>query len=267
MRRIALRLILIFILAFTGVKIWYNRLERNMLSSLPEETTVQKKPVEQKKIARTASLDNFQIIVDRNIFRAALEKVEEKVVEEPVQELKPTKLKLSLVGTVSGTSDASRAIISDDTSRKQDIYAVGDTVQGAVIKSIERRRVVLQVNGRDEVLDIKEREAGAPDTAFSPSPEPVVRNTLRERLHARRPVVRPSPRNRQIPGQVPVVEPPVGMEENLEPDNTGIPEENTDEFVDQDTGQSEDMTNENNQDLIEEPGNVDNEPLEEPGVY
>jgi hypothetical protein len=256
-------MVLIFILAYAGVKIWYNRLENVMLSSPPAETVVQTVP-EGKKVEIRRKSDDYQIIIDRNIFGAVLEKSEEKLPTQPVEEeLQPTKLKLSLMGTVSGTSKDTRAIISDDTSRKQDIYAVGDSVQGALIKVIERRRVVLRVNGKDEVLDIKEREGGPVETSFSQAPEHEVRRPNSNRLNARRPIVRPSPRNRPLPGIMPPIE--------NEGEETGIgditePEENSDEPFVPDKDQLEDAIDGTDQEPIEEPAYIDNEPLDQPGI-
>ncbi len=189
---------LIFVLAYTGVKVSYNRLEDYLLSSVPE-VKVARTGSEAKKVEILRKPHDYGIILERNIFGAALEEAD--VVEEaaPVEELQPTKLKLALMGTVSGDQKGSRAIISDETTRKQDIYAIGDTIQGALIKSIGRRRVVLNVNGRDEVLDIKEREGGGiSDTrpSYSPVTSATERKTLRDRMSLRRPLVRPEPRSR-----------------------------------------------------------------------
>ena len=200
MLRVTLRMTLILILTFVGVKVWYNRLENHLLSSLPEVKVAQTGPVE-KKVEILRAPNDYKIILDRNIFGAALDVTDVVKSSEPVKELQQTKLKLSLMGTVFGDSKGSRAIISDEKTRKQDIYAVGDTVQGALIKSVERRRVVLNVNGRDEVLDIKDREGGGvSNTRLSSSPpSSPPRKSLRDRMSLRKPLVRPEPKSRTRP--------------------------------------------------------------------
>lgn len=164
--RVAIKLVLIFILLYAGVRIWYGRLEEKLLI-LPEiggAVAEQTEAEEKTEILRKP--DDYTIIVDRNIFQArTAEAVEEIVTEEP-EELEPTKLKVSLMGTVSGSEPDARAIIADDLKKQQDIYQVGDTIQGALIKDIDRGRVILHVNGADEVLTLADREGGGP--AYEP---------------------------------------------------------------------------------------------------
>jgi len=164
--RVAVKLLLIFALVFAGVKIWYGRLaERLRVPVAAIETTIAEPEVERTEIARKP--DDYTIIVDRNIFQAVITKTEKEETKPAPEELAATKLKLSLMGTISGVERDSRAIISDDQKKQQDIYQIGDSIQGALIKTIERGRVVLQVNGVDEELLLKEREGGGP--AYEPS--------------------------------------------------------------------------------------------------
>ena len=140
MVRILIKLLLIFILVYAGVTIWYDRLEEKLMQDSVARATFEAPPEKKTEILRKP--DDYTIIVKRNIFQAVVEKKEEDVkVEEPAP-LEPTKLKLSLMGTISGTERDARAIISDDAKRQQDIYQVGDSLQGAMIKEIERGKVV-----------------------------------------------------------------------------------------------------------------------------
>jgi type II secretion system protein C len=165
--QVAVKLLLIFVLVFAGVKIWYGRLEdRLQVPAEVTEATVTEPEVERTEIARKP--DDYTIIVDRNIFQAVITKTEKNEPAPVSEEVAATKLKLSLMGTISGVERDSRAIISDDQKKQQDIYQVGDSIQGALIKTIERGRVVLQVNGADEELLLKDREGGGP--AYEPPP-------------------------------------------------------------------------------------------------
>ena len=169
MVRIIAKLLVLTLLAYGGVSLWYVQLEKAMLRQpkITSKTMAKAAPVEKTEIKRQPN--DYSIIVSRNIFQAEVtakqEKPPEVVVEKPIE---PTRLKLSLMGTISGSERDARAIISDDSKRKQDIYQVGDSIQGALIKTIDRGKVVLNVNGRDEVLTLADREGGGP--AYQPSP-------------------------------------------------------------------------------------------------
>ena len=81
-------------------------------------------------------------------------------------------------------------MIEDKKAGGQNLYRVGDQVQEARIKMILRERVVLEVGGKDEILQIEELaaasgaarapaagpSAGAPAGPPPPEPEPVSRD-------------------------------------------------------------------------------------------
>jgi hypothetical protein len=122
---------------------------------------------------------DFQVIIRRNIFQLTQQELPEVVVEEaPTVVEKPTKevqtaLNLTLLGTVMGDNRTSRAIIIEDKKREQKLYQVGDAVQGALIESIERGKVVLDVFGAREILLLKKREGGGPgQSVMSRPPRP-----------------------------------------------------------------------------------------------
>jgi general secretion pathway protein C len=77
---------------------------------------------------------------------------------EEIAALEPTSLALTLLGTIAGDEESARAIIFDKKKKNQNIYRVEDTVQGAMIKQILRGKVVLRVDGRDEILYMIEDE-------------------------------------------------------------------------------------------------------------
>ena len=167
MLRVAVKLVLIFILVYTGVRIWYGRLEEKLLV-MPETGVADAVLEDEEKTEILRKPDDYTIIVDRNIFQAGITEAVEETAEVQPEELEPTKLKLSLMGTVFGKERDSRAIIADDLKKQQDIYQVGDTIQGSMIKAIDRGRVILEVKGVDEVLTLIEREGGGP--AYEPPP-------------------------------------------------------------------------------------------------
>ena len=113
------------------------------------EKVVALKDVE-TRAAKSLETPEFSMIVERNIF-GATEKVEPPPVEkkmEQIENLEETTLQLSLLGTIAGDSASARAIILDQRKRSQDIYRVGDSVQGAEIRQILRGKVVLRHGGK-----------------------------------------------------------------------------------------------------------------------
>jgi general secretion pathway protein C len=114
----------------------------------------------------------YQAIVDRNIFVTAEAEPEETSVEE-LEELEPTSLKIALLGTVVGGPQDGFAVIEEKGKRKQGLYRVGDSVQGATVKRILRGKVVLSVDEKDEILMMAEERAsrGEPEYREKPSPE------------------------------------------------------------------------------------------------
>jgi len=95
--------------------------------------------------------------VDRDLFKLAV--AESVPAEAPkkvdVNKLEKTKLGLKLWGTVAGTTGHPFAVIEETATRKQQLYTTGDAIQTATIKMILRGKVVLEVNGREEVLKIE----------------------------------------------------------------------------------------------------------------
>ncbi|WLE98095.1 MAG: type II secretion system protein N [Candidatus Electrothrix communis] len=111
---------------------------------------------------------DFQVIIRRNIFQLVQEEQPINTDPQPVAakettpEEVPTTLNLTLLGTVLGDEHTSRAIIIEEKQNEQKLYQIGDAVQGAIIESIERGKVVLEVFGAKETLMMKKREGGGP---------------------------------------------------------------------------------------------------------
>jgi len=179
MIRRLLILVLLFGLVWTGVESWYGRFKdqlaaglpatekrvsgaREMAAGQPGETkagpTAREVPVSPD--TGSTKEQEYQVIVKRNIFGAVLEQEAAVREEEKTPEPEPEKttLKLTLLGTVSGNERDARAIIVDEKEKKQDIYQIGDAVQGALITEIKRGKVILEVDGRRQFLVIKERK-------------------------------------------------------------------------------------------------------------
>jgi general secretion pathway protein C len=107
-------------------------------------------------------LSYYMPVTERNLFNTKT-----KTGQQPklnIETLKPTDLKLKLFGTVTGDKNKAYAVIEETEKRRQNLYRVGDTIQNASIKMILREKVVLRVNGKDEILGIEEVPSGSRDS-------------------------------------------------------------------------------------------------------
>ena len=124
------------------------------------------RPVDQVELPITP--DDGSAIVKRNIFGLVGTPDATAQSAAAAAPLTKTKLQLKLLGTVAGDVSVARAIIEDMPSKVQDLYKIGDFIQGARIDSIERNRVILSLGGQREVLDLclaaSERPANTPIT-------------------------------------------------------------------------------------------------------
>lgn len=135
--------------------------------SMPDQT----KAVPPKKLPKIKA----ETIVKRNLFDVLLE--QEKIAEKSLADteaLEKTRLNLKLWGTVTGEKNP-YAVIEDKKLRKQALYEIGDEVQGAKIKRIEKKRVVLIFQGRDQMLELEEKMQHKTDRR-APSPAPEMAN-------------------------------------------------------------------------------------------
>lgn len=108
--------------------------------------------------ARRSPEQNAQVILKRNLFGSAPGEPEPQAAESAIalDDLQATSLALVLLGTTVSDGIGDVAIILNKNDKKQDIYRVGDSVAEAEIKQILRGKVVLNVGGNDEILDMLE---------------------------------------------------------------------------------------------------------------
>ncbi|MEE4166336.1 MAG: type II secretion system protein N [Desulfocapsaceae bacterium] len=109
---------------------------------------------------------DYSVISRRNLFSSRKNGVEQRLPDDLVTSVEPSSMDVVLMGTVSGTGDSERAVIYDKKDKKQDLFQVGDYIQQAIIKQILRGKVILNLNGKDEMLDISEaRNVSVPQVA------------------------------------------------------------------------------------------------------
>jgi general secretion pathway protein C len=168
-RAIALtNLALIALSAYFAAGLFYQILE---IQLQPSELT----PTEKSHVAstrRTASppYGAYRPILQRDLFKTQKEPVTpEKRADVNLEKLEETQLKLKLWGTVTGDEEKSYAVIENTKDKEQNLYRVGDSIQNATLKRILRSKVVLSVNGKDEVLAMEEIKQGGPSRVVAGS--------------------------------------------------------------------------------------------------
>lgn len=148
-------LLLVGTLAYLGVDAFYTYTTANFDQgrSAPPAAAAVDKPVREK----LEPLTYYSSISDRNLFNTKTKAAEVKPQKDTVnlEGLEQTKLNLKLWGTVIGQTGGDYAVIEEAAKRKQNLFRVGQNVENATIKMILRERVILNVDGKDEVLEIE----------------------------------------------------------------------------------------------------------------
>jgi general secretion pathway protein C len=202
-------LLCLTVAAYLGVSLFYKVLGQR-LSSAPVVTAAVI-PQAKEERERPKAESYYRLILERDLFKtkALATPAPEKQTEINLDALEQTQLKLKLWGTVAPPEGASEeaarggdsganaayAVIEDTALRQQNLYRTGDTVQNATVKAILREKVVLTVNGKDEILEMEKLEGGpggpvrgsfagrsVSATAASRSPQRAQRITLRRSL-------------------------------------------------------------------------------------
>ena len=141
------------ILLFIGVDIFY-KIVSAQLNDVGIQEIVKARPSPAKGYRRP-SLSSYRAITERNIF-GSLESASGEIIPSEYENLEPTQLKLALVGTVAGSDEDAAAFIEETDKRRQELYRVGDKVKDATLIAILEGKVVLSVDGKDEILTMKE---------------------------------------------------------------------------------------------------------------
>jgi general secretion pathway protein C len=181
-----INILLITATSFWGVQLFYQIVSGKLIEAslsakvqseagLPDNSDIKGAFTSQPKREFTS----YQIISSRDLFKTNKSKADKTTEQIELDQLKQTQLNLKLCGTVSGSPDKAYAVIEKKQNRKQALFREGDSIENALIKKILRNTVVLNVNGKDEILVIKEEKSksgGRPqivpeDTEEIPEPE------------------------------------------------------------------------------------------------
>lgn len=149
--------------------------------------------------ARGSDFTRYRFIAQRNLFHS-LSGDPADPQEIDISELKPTDLRLKLWGTITGPKAAQRAVIEDAAQHRQVILREQESVAAAKIKKILRDKVILVVNGENQILEMEKPAssgrlpaarrmaspapsvASLPDSPNAQTPRPALRIRLRPEL-------------------------------------------------------------------------------------
>jgi len=156
-----LNIILVTALVFFAVKMGYQILSSKLLEISSADLTTLAGPEAYAQQSpsplnpqKTKNMIAYQSITDRDLFKTREDenKADKTAGDIELEKLQQTSLNLKLFGTIINTDKDDYAVIEDTQKRKQGLYKNGDTIQNAQIKLILRKKVVLSVNGKDEIL-------------------------------------------------------------------------------------------------------------------
>lgn len=165
-------LLVITLCCVGAVELGYSVLEYLLLRQPVEETVEPGTPAAKEGPVPAGAKRDYSIILTRNLFGQQF-KTEDTPAAPAVDvaaNLDRSGLEIVLVGTIGGSEGTHRAIILDKKSRKQDLYKEGDEVKGANIKEILRGKVILDVQGKEELLDMAEAATVRPAVKGPPAP-------------------------------------------------------------------------------------------------
>jgi general secretion pathway protein C len=163
-------LIAMAVISFLAVDLFYTIIGVQLSRKHTQDIGLQRPPAVMKQ--GKPPLNYFSPLVERNLF-ASSEQIIQEIKEEGIENLEPTSLKITLLGTVVGSEEDSFAIIEEKEGKKQALYKVGDSIQSAVVKGILRGKVILTVQGQDKILTIEEEAASRRTSGVSSPAEPI----------------------------------------------------------------------------------------------
>lgn len=168
---ILLNLLLLTGIIFYGVGLFY-RVTESKITTTPAATKVADQGSTQGHLA-TSPYAHYQPIAKRDLFNTAKTVNQNAAID--VDALKPTQLNLKLWGTVVDENRVrAYAVVEDLQTRQQGLYRPGNSIQNATVKLILREKIILNVDGKDEVLEMA-------SAASSPQPAPARHRPVRGR--------------------------------------------------------------------------------------
>jgi len=147
-------ILLITIAVYFSISAFY-KITTYQLDPVTPPITADTKQVSSLEDEAFHPLSYYKVIVERNLFNTLKDGASQPIPIK-IETLKQTELNLKLWGTVTGLAGQPYAVIEEAKGRQQNLYRKGDTVQNATVKMILREKVILSVNGQDEVLEMEQ---------------------------------------------------------------------------------------------------------------
>ena len=185
---IIINIALITLGVYLGVRTTYSVTEID--PEPPIASTRVAEPQRSPTAAPAKPLKSYSGITERNLFRTKTAASTQPTPTVDLKGIEPTKLNLKLWGTVSGEGKTEYAVIQDPKNKKQELYRIGDSIENATVKLILREKVILSVDGKDEILEMekpstaatrKSRPSRAPRASAGRSRRPISRNIRLQR--------------------------------------------------------------------------------------
>lgn len=159
----------ITLIAYFSASIFTSALALKLTSpprpKVPISGTLQGEKLQEEK----KDLNYYFVINERNLFNSQASSLADALASltGPVSQ---SNLKVKLIGTVEGPPQFAFAVIRDEATQQSEVYRIGDKVLNvAPILRIERNRVVILHDGRQEALTIYEEETTGPLAQANPS--------------------------------------------------------------------------------------------------
>jgi general secretion pathway protein C len=153
-----LNLLLLTGVIFFTVKSFYTLVTANIDSGHAFKATTRQLVPHENETRHPLSF--YSAVTERNLFQTKTD-AGGRPEKLNIEALEPTDLKLDLLGTITGDKKEAFAVIEDTTTKQQHLFRIGDTVQNATVRMILREKVVLNVNGKDEILKIEKNREGS----------------------------------------------------------------------------------------------------------
>ena len=158
---------------FFGVKAGYRLLLGELAPCAISRAT--EREFSKNAAAAIHPFSEYAVISRRNLF-GTQEPSDRQRISSDIERLRQTRLKLKLRGTISGPEDTACAVIEDASGKGQFLVKVGDAIQDAVVVMILKGKIVLQVSGREELLEMDQWTSGlsaSPPSSSSLTPAQV----------------------------------------------------------------------------------------------
>jgi general secretion pathway protein C len=143
------------------------------------------------------ALQQYAVIQERNLFGARGRTATPPPPRPPAPAPAAAKpaANLKLVGTVVGSPERTYAVIEDLSTKRQELYRIGDLVREAKVVEVTRNRVVLDNRGRrEELLSFEKNDAAGPPPSQPATPQAAAprRPSLPARSQPQEPLPNPS---------------------------------------------------------------------------